>query len=115
MVSELAAPILNAEPVPAIFNTIHPRRWSRFDDVCSQNLSYPRQTRGGCPGEFGPGHGINQDVLCSQPDFGVAKESLGAAIREQYGFEYRLMNQEGEPTDIRDAMFLQASCTGALA
>jgi hypothetical protein len=47
--------------------------------------------------------------------FRSCKRVVGGSDTEQYGFEYRLMNQEGEPTDIRDAMFLQASCTGALA
>lgn len=37
--------------------------------------------------------------------FRGCKKSLGS-VMEQYGFEYRLMNQEGEPTDIRDPMFL---------
>jgi FkbM family methyltransferase len=56
------------------------------------------------------------DTICMElhPHF-VGDLSVVPETLKQYGFEYRLMNQEGEPTDIRDAMFLQASCTGALA
>ncbi len=48
------------------------------------------------------------------PDF-VGDLSLIPEALKQYGFEYRLLDQFGAPADIRHAMFLQASCTGALA
>jgi FkbM family methyltransferase len=40
--------------------------------------------------------------------------SLVTQALDRYGFRYLIVDQAGNPTGIRDAMFLYASCTGAL-
>lgn len=56
------------------------------------------------------------DTICMElhPHFAGDLSMIPRALTE-YGFQYRLTDQEGKPSDIAHAMFLQASCTGALA
>lgn len=56
------------------------------------------------------------DTICMElhPQF-VGDLSLVPDALKQYGFEFRLLDQDGNKVDVNHAMFLQASCTGALA
>lgn len=56
------------------------------------------------------------DTICMElhPQF-VGDLSLIPDALRRYGFTYHLLDQQGAETDISNAMFLQASCTGALA
>jgi hypothetical protein len=56
------------------------------------------------------------DTICMEmhPHFAGDLSLIPDALR-QYGFEYRLTDQQGAPADVSRAMFLQASCCGALA
>jgi len=72
--------------------------------------------------------GAEKDVF-SEPDWLEAVDTISMEIHPQfvddlscipkaltkYGFEFRLMDQERRPAEIRQAMYLQASRVGALA
>jgi hypothetical protein len=56
------------------------------------------------------------DTICMEmhPHFAGDLSLIPDTLR-QYGFEYRLTDQQGAPADVSRAMFLQASCNGSLA
>ena len=56
------------------------------------------------------------DTICMEmhPHFAGDLSLIPDTLR-QYGFEYRLVDQQGAPADVSRAMFLQASCNGCLA